>query len=353
MNQRSHRPDNSDHFFLPDLCQSKAVLFLVLVAALVAIVLELAASGLPSFDWQHFSLKTLYIQWVVLCSAALLCAARPALSRQPKPLAVGLSFTLVLLVALLCELLAQWLLWPLGSLGIAHWQVDGWQLMQHLLITAVLTGITLRYFYLSHQLQLGRQLELQARIEALQARIRPHFLFNSMNSIASLIAVDPDAAETAVEDLAALFRASLNDSSTEVPLHDEIDLCQRYLRIEQQRLGERLQVHWQLNNLPAALTVPALILQPLVENAVYHGIQHLPHGGAVTISGECREGQLWLTVSNPLADPSQAHSGQQMAQHNINQRLQALYGQAASLQITVTEQAYCAQLRLPCQETQA
>src|SRR5690606_15741716 len=127
--------------------------------------------------------------------------------------------------------------------------------------------------YLTQQLRLRQKAELEARIQALQSRIRPHFLFNSMNSIASLIGIDPQAAEAAVEDLSGLFRASLGQSSAEVSLDDEFELCRRYLRMEQLRLGERLRVRWDVDAVPTTLPIPALSLQPLLENAIYHGIQ--------------------------------------------------------------------------------
>jgi two-component system sensor histidine kinase AlgZ len=182
-------------------------------------------------------------------------------------------------------------------------------------------------------------------VQALQSRIRPHFLFNSMNSIASLIAIDPVAAETAVEDLAGLFRASLAQTSTEVSLADELDLCRRYLRIEQLRLGERLRVHWDVTALPADLPIPALSLQPLLENAIYHGIQMRADGGELSISGRYQAGEVRLRVCNPLADATApVRAGNRMALDNIGHRLRGLYGDGAGVEMQRRDREFCAEL---------
>jgi sensor histidine kinase YesM len=138
-----------------------------------------------------------------------------------------------------------------------------------------------------------------ARIEALHARIRPHFLFNSMNTIASLISYAPLEAEKAVEDLAALFRASLSQSDALVSWQQELDICRAYLRIEQQRLGRRLQVDWQLDNLPDNCQLPPLSVQPLIENGIYHGIENTLAGGTLLIRAQVNNGMLHIDVENP------------------------------------------------------
>lgn len=333
-----HNP-STDEFFIPDLCNVQSVLFLVLVAELLAIVLELAGSGVNAFSWQSFSLTSLFVQWVFLLSAALLCQLRPVLSDRPLAWAAPICYLAILAVVAVSSIVGQRLV---GSGGLEPRAVDYWDLLTHVLICAVLAGIVLRYFYLTQQLRLRQRAELQARIQALQSRIRPHFLFNSMNIIASLIAVDQDAAERAVEDLAGLFRASLAEAQTEVSLAEELELCRRYARLEQCRLGDRLQMNWQVDEALTQLPVPSLCLQPLVENAIYHGIQQLPAGGTVTIKADYQQGVLTLEVINPMiaagdeqpVSPARAgavSSGNQLAQANIAMRLQALYGSRASL----------------------
>ena len=335
-------------FFLPELCHGRAVLFLVLVAELIAIVLELAGSGLRHFSWYDFAFKSLFMQWAVLSSAALLCQLRPWLGKWRVAYAAGFSYGLILLVVMALDVIGQWL--RNGAIvGTGDWSIDFWQLLDHAMITAVLAGITLRYFYLTQALNLRQRAELQARIQALQSRIRPHFLFNSMNIIASLIAVDQDAAETAVEDLSALFRASLNEA-TEVPFEQELDLCRRYARIEQQRLGDRLTMDWQVEGIPAQLMIPSLSLQPLLENAIYHGVQHRPEGGRVRIEATISDRYFKVAVINPLTtSPRTTETGNHMAHDNIQHRLQALYGHSAGLHIEEREGEYRAIIQYPVQ----
>ncbi len=369
--QNSHNPKNDnapDSFFLPDLCSVHAVLFLVLVSELLAIVLELADSGVQQFSWTGFALTSLFVQWCFLVSAALLCQLRPRLSRLPLRIAASTCYLLIIAVVALTTIIGQWML--NGDISkllnssqspVPMWAIDLPALITNIIICAVLAGITLRYFYLMQQLQLQQRTELQARIQALQSRIRPHFLFNSMNIIASLIPVDQEAAETAVEDLASLFRASLAEVATQVSLAEELALCRRYTRIEQLRLGSRLTIDWQCDDVPQSLPIPSLCLQPLLENAIYHGIQQLPEGGTVSIKASYENGLFTLVVTNPVLLPElgqdQSRStkgfgaeGNQLALDNIKQRLQAMYGAKANLTTSLTQQQYCACIQYPVAE---
>lgn len=342
---RAAAPDVGS-FFLPDLCRVQPLFLLVLFGELLALLLTVAATGLQGFDWQRFAMISLFVQWTGLLAAAGLCQLRRRLSGRRQTTAAALCFGWLLLITALVGLTAQWLL---GDGLDGRWQFDGWLLLEQLLIAAVVGGIALRHFYLAQALQRRQRAELEARIEALQARIRPHFLFNTMNSIASLIAVDAEAAEAAVEDLAALFRASLAQPGAEVTLAEEVDLCRRYLQIEQLRLGSRLQVQWQLDALPDELPIPALSLQPLIENAVYHGVQVRPEGGLITVSGEWVNDEVRLRVCNPLPpsrrEDQHRHRGNRMALENIGDRLHALYGETAVLIAKEEGELFCAELR--------
>ena len=339
-------------FFIPDLCNVQAVFLLVLVGELLALVLSVAGAGLRKFSWQDFATVSLFVQWTVLLCAAGLCALRPRMAHWPRPCAAAISYVLVLSITAVVSICAQVLFGVFTNAG--EWRFDVWALLDNLLISAVLAGIALRYFYLAQELRQRQRAELEARIQALQSRIRPHFLFNSMNSIASLIGSDAKAAEMAVEDLATLFRATLSQVSTQVPLDEELELCRRYLRIEQLRLGARLRVDWQMDAVPGTLPIPSLSLQPLLENAIYHGIQALPEGGCIRVLGEYRDGQVAIEVSNPApaAQDQQilrprgegAQKGNQMALDNIARRLQALYGEGAGVSSELREGEYVARL---------
>ncbi len=323
-------PAVAAHFHLPDLCRITALLPLILVGELLAIALTIATRRPPAFDWIYFSLVSAEILWIVLIGALLLCRLRPLLPRLSAASGVALCFAVLLVTIALVATAGQWLLGYLKP----DWGSAAWVVLQHLAVGGIIAGLALRYFFLQQQAQL--QALMQARFQSLQSRIRPHFLFNSMNIIASLIGKDPDAAETVVLDLADLFRASLKEAGAEVTLAHELDLCRRYIGIEQLRMGERLKVDWQVGDTPLDdLRIPLLTLQPLLENAVYHGIHPLPAGGTVTVAVSYRDGQVRITVTNPVAPApgeTPGHRGNRMALENIRHRLVALYGPTAKVE---------------------
>lgn len=323
------RPAAAAAPFLPDMCSLQAVFLLVMLGELLAVALTLADTGLAAFDWENLGMRSVLTQWIVLLSAALLCPLRFRLARLSAWLAGALCYGLVLGVTLACSLLGLWV--PDG------WQPeDGMRLLGNLVLAAIFAGIVLRYLYVQQQWSNQQKAELRARVQALQARIQPHFLFNSMNSIASLIAAEPDKAERMVEDLSDLFRASLAEPAL-VPLASELALCRQYLAIEQMRLGDRLQVSWQgeaaVEQQELPCSVPSLLLQPLLENAIQHGIQSLPAGGRVDIAIRRANGRVNIQIINPLAgDPTGVgqRRGNRMALDNIRHRLQAHFGPAAT-----------------------
>ncbi|MDE1461428.1 sensor histidine kinase [Spartinivicinus poritis] len=336
-------------FFLPDLCTTRAVFMLVVLAELFVLILVLALPSSMGFDWNHLALTSFFVQWVVLVSAGCLCRIRPLILGAQLGHALAACYSVVLLVTLVFSLAAEWVIYPLD--WDSFWlQLDTWHISKNLLVALIITSLLLRYFYVQQQLRKQEQAELRSRLQALQARIHPHFLFNSMNSIASLIQVSPEKAEQAVEDLAALFRACLDEVAAKVTLADELEICKQYLRIEKHRLGERLQVNWNLEEVPDSLPIPPLTLQPLLENAVYHGIQPLAEGGTISIEGQYDNQQLTISIHNPVdaAYIAEPKSGNQMAIQNIAARLQALYGKQASLSVQQKEAGFVTQLSYPC-----
>lgn len=187
----------------------------------------------------------------------------------------------------------------------------------------------------------------EARLQALQARIRPHFLFNSLNAVLSLIRSQPQRAETALEDMAELFRVLMADNRDLVPLSQEVALCQQYLNIEKLRLDERLQCDWQVSEMPAAMMIPPLILQPLLENAVYHGIEPQSQGGVITIEIRASGKRLLLRISNPLPPQSERTGGNKMALKNIRERLRLHYDLEAQLLQYQADQRYVVEISIP------
>jgi len=332
---------------LPDLCSGTAVLFLSLIGVLLALCFVLFASGLATFDWIGLGRAAAFICWNMLASAAMLCALASWLRKLPLPAGASAALCVILAICLLSSLAERWLL---GSLiGGYPFAVDAGSLARNLLVGALLGMAALRYFHLQGELIERERAVLDARILALQARIRPHFLFNSMNIIASLIPEEPVQAERAVLDLSELFRASLREGPATVPVAEELDLCERYMRLEGWRLGKRLRFESRVEALPAGASLPPLCVQPLLENAVYHGIQTSQAGGVVRLLVSAAGGRLRVEVSNPLPPSDAATTGSGMALANIRSRLAAIYGDAAQLSVAPEGSVYKAVLSLPMQ----
>lgn len=333
-----------DDFFVPSLCTSEAVFTLVVMAELLVLVLVLAEPFAGSFDWSRLALTSLFVQWNVLLSAAMLCALRPRLALLSPRSAGLLCLLLVVLLTLACTLAAETL-----RLFVVLPESGEERYLRNGAISLIVSALVLRYFWLQSQWRLQRQAELLARIQSLQARIRPHFLFNSLNSIASLIAVDADKAEQAVLDLSDLFRASLAKPGTLVRWAEELDLCRRYLSIEQYRLGDRLQMRWDVAGIPDDLPIPQLTLQPLLENALIYGIQPRIEVGEVIVTGAWDGQLLRLEVSNPCAAQEVVEStGTHLALENIQARLQVLFGSEALISAQRHAGRYIATLSYPC-----
>jgi len=311
-------------------------------------MVTLVATYYDDFSLARLATTSLFVQWVGLTSAALVCQLRPRLNRLSSDSAAVAVVLLVVLDTLVFSIIANTVMgWVAGVLPVTS--LVNQETLVNGLIAAIISGLVMRYFYVQEQLRQKGQAELQSRIQALQSRIRPHFLFNSMNIISSLIAVDPDAAEQVVEDLSVLFRASLKSTGAEASLEDELELCRRYIHIEQLRMGERLSVEWDIQVNAAKIPIPLLTLQPLLENAIYHGIQPLAAGGLVTIRAVEVDGMLLLSVSNPKPSGDGHHKGNRMALENIRHRLEALYGDQVGVEARPQEKEYEIEIRYPLQ----
>jgi len=204
-----------------------------------------------------------------------------------------------------------------------------------------------RYLLIRGRWRAGVMAQAEARVQALQARIRPHFLFNSLNTIASLIPDQPESAEAATLDLADIFRGSMRRADQLIPLADELRLARQYLDMEQRRLGERLRVDWRLDELPPGAAVLPLILQPLLENAVGHGVQPRAEGGRISVYGRSEGDQVVVTIGNPVPPEGSQSSGHGMAIRNIRERLALAFGTRASLLTESDKEQFYAVLSLP------
>ncbi len=324
---------NDQSVFLPDLCTIRSVFVVILLAQLFSFILSINPNRSMSINWLQLSLVSLFIQWCALTSCALLCALRKTLGRFSDGFAGFLSYLIILSIIYIIS--------ELTYLALA---VPAWEYINHtrtsflthnLFIGALISGPVLRYFYIQHQWKLKVTAESKARFAALQARIHPHFLFNSLNTIASLTRTKPEQAEKAVENLSDLFRISLRDNEKPHTIKEECHLCQRYIEIETLRLGDRLSMQWDISTLPDDALLPPLTLQPLLENAIYHGIEPLAEGGCITVKGRLIKSnllqkQISISIHNPVAANKNQH-GNQMALDNISQRLQSFYNNKALL----------------------
>ena len=316
--------------FLPDFCAIRSVFAVVVTGELLAVLLSLAAvDKLPEFV-KTLSLISLMVQWIALTTTALLCLLKKTLLRLGNQLAGMTAFLLLLVMTALVCLLADW---TDRRLGLELFTADWSTLLRALGIAAIVGLVVLHYLYLQSLWQRHMEAENSARLQALHSRIRPHFLFNSMNTIASLTRSDPTLAERVVMDLADLFRVSLGDAARPSNLTRELDLARQYLSIEQVRLGDRLRVEWELEDLPKDAMMPPMILQPLLENAVYHGIEPADDGGKIVVTGCYRRRRVNLSIRNTMpSDGETSHrQGNQLAMENIRARLAGVFDMEASL----------------------
>ncbi len=348
-NQSTERKEADQRPLLPNLCGEQNVLTVMLIAELLAISLALAHSE-PMFPWlQRLFLYSLYVQWVALTSAVLLCLGRHQLARLSNVSCALTSCMLITAVTLVVGIVFRQLFFEIQPEWWGNVSAPSDFLLRGCLISAIFSALILRYMYVQQQWRLRIESETRARVQNLQARLRPHFLFNTMNTIAALVRTQPELAETLIEDLCELLRTSLRDRSQINTLQNELKLCHCYLRMETLRLGERLQVAWEMENLPENAYLPALSLQPLLENAIYHGIEQLPGGGLIQISGQRQNSTLEIRVCNPLPEGlGQAHgSGQRIALESIRARIESSYGSRGTLQIHDDGRQFQAVLRFP------
>jgi two-component system sensor histidine kinase AlgZ len=333
---------------LPNFCDVRTIFVLVLLTEVLAITFAMAAASNTEQFWDHLALSSLLMQWIALINAAILCSLRTRLHKLNDTHCLIITFCLMMSVSLLVSLLAD------RASSLLYLQIDnGFNalfLFRVMTISAVIYFLLLRYLYIQQQWRLNLAAQSRAEIQALQARIHPHFLFNSMNTIASLITISPATAETAIEDLSDLFRASLSEKNMH-DLKDEIELTKSYLAIESLRLGDRLQIEWDIDKTMLGTRIPSLCIQPLAENAIYHGIEPIEKGGKIQISALQIDNKLKLSITNPLPEKDRSSTvskkGNQMALDNIKQRLKLVYGKKGEFSINDTKDKYTVSLSIP------
>ena len=327
----------------PSFCQWRLLLAVVTVTQVSVLLLCVVNLGEISLAW--LGVTTLYAQALALVTAAGVCVSRAWLGRLSARGAWLGSWLVAIIVALAFSYSAGIVGTVLG-LGPGRENFNLF-VQQSVLVVALMSAPLFRYLFIRALWRAQLLAQSEARVQALQARIRPHFLFNSLNTIASLIPEDPVGAERAIEDLADLFRGSMRRADSPISLADELKLAEKYLQMEKRRLGERLRIDWQVSELPRGASILPLTLQPLLENAVSHGIQPLVDGGELRVYGRSEADNIVITVCNPLGPDGHISEGHGMALVNIRERLELAFGSAASLITHQDDKQFFAVLSLP------
>lgn len=322
-----------DQGFLPNFCQGPVILNIVIIAEMLAFVVTLVTRRISLNLLEDLALISLFVQWIALASIAALCYARQYLNRLPNMRAFIVAYVLLLGITVVVSEAAIWLLWLAGKIGTPTPEWRTYFHIQNLSVSAIVNALALRYVLGKHELKQRTLSETRARLQALQSRIRPHFVFNSLNIIASLTRSAPARAEAAIEDMADLFRMMLSEDENQVPVKKEIDVAKKYLALESLRLDARLNVVWDVGTFPRKTVIPVLTLQPLLENAIRHGIEALPAGGTVSVKLWEENDKIHIRVVNPYP-PTKAKSTStphNRSLENMRSRLYSHYGDAATL----------------------
>ena len=327
----------------PSFCRWRLLLAVMAVTQVSVLLIGIGSAGKFSLVW--LGIISLYAQALALATAVGVCISRAWLGRLSARGAWLGSWFVAIVVALAFSYSAGIVGTVLGS-GPGR-EGFGMFVLQSVVAVALVSVALFRYLFIRTQWRAQLLAQSEARVQALQARIRPHFLFNSLNTIASLIPEEPVSAERATEDLADLFRGSMRRADSLISLSEELDLARKYLHMEQRRLGERLSVDWQVSELPKGASVLPLTLQPLLENAVAHGIQPRIDGGEVRVYGRSEKDNIVVTICNPVGPDDYKSQGHGMALANIRERLELAFGPAASLITHQDDEQFFAVLSLP------
>ncbi len=335
--------------FLPDFCSIKMVFSVVIIGVLLALILTLVPLRMDQQLWSDFALISLFIQWNGLMCSSVLCVLRPFFKKYSNQfVAVSSYLVLLIMITFLSEvtfyIIEAYYLTNIIS-SASHWEF----LIHNLLIGGIISALALHYFYIQHQWRMKVQAESYTKLQLLQARIRPHFLFNSMNTIASLTRSKPEMAERITEDLAELFRMLFREDHEMISWSRELTLSEHYIDIEKQRLDERLSIRWDVSQIPADAMVPALILQPLLENAIFHGIEPEIKGGSIVVMGDFDKKQIRITIQNSNSKNLVHRQGNKIALANIEERLKVHFQGKASIACEDKNDEYFAIVTMPYQ----
>ncbi|MBA2690518.1 MAG: histidine kinase [Burkholderiales bacterium] len=320
---------------LPNFCNLGSLLRSLLIVNAIGLIVALARAQDIKALWPEFLAVAAFLEPGLLLTVVLLCGARRLVAQLSYRAGLAAVLLIVLVIVTLIYKAGESMLG--GELGYS---------LLHVWILALLIAGTLLFYFDLRARALSPALA-EARLQALQARIRPHFLFNSLNAVLSLIRSQPKRAEQALQDMAELFRVLMADNRQLITLQREVELCRQYLDIEQLRLGERLQVVWHVDKMPNDALIPPLVLQPLLENAVYHGVEPSNLTGEITINIYTHRRQVVIVLRNPYHAETSHHSGNKMAMSNIRERLSLHFDAEANLKSQILVDAYQVTITLP------
>ena len=326
---------------VPDCCNVGVGLRAIVMVNAAALVVAIAQAPSAASVWPALLSIVLVLEPTLLASIAALCAARKWVNGlgQRWQWVIGIGIPVVLAGLIAGALSGFALDEDVSSAGRAWW------IGSRMLVTGAVAAALLEVFRLRARAYAPSFSE--ARLQALQARIRPHFLFNSLNTVLGLIRSDPRRAEHTLENLADLFRVFMRDARELVPLDDEVITCKEYLAIEQLRLSNRLRVAWEIDEMPGDALIPSLLLQPLLENAVHHGIEPRTEEGTLHIRISRPGERVRVEIDNPLSATPATRPGNQMALSNVRERLMLLYDMEADLKSGPQGDRYRLHLEFP------
>jgi two-component system, LytTR family, sensor histidine kinase AlgZ len=327
---------------IPYLCRSRFIVRVMVLAQAIAVVLAFSP-GMLTDPWLRLGLISLFVHWVALLTTVCFCLLRRRLNVLPPVLILLICILVFEVATIFVSITAHWLLtaqhlnMPQGLLGFV---------LANMMISLIVAVLATLFFIIHTERNQQIRAQSQAELTALQARIEPHFLFNCLNTVAELTQVDPNAAEQALINLSSLFRAALNAGQI-VSLAEELKLSKQYLSLEQWRLGGRLNVSWELPDCMPEVLLPALTIQPLLENAVRYGVEPSSESGELQIVVLESRQAVSIIITNPIGQSVVSTGGNGIALSNIRQRLQLHYGSQAQLHTSNSGLRFRIKLVLP------
>ncbi len=338
---------NLDNGFLPNFCVGGSIVNVVVLAEMIALAITVLTDRISANIYQDFILISLFVQWVALTSIAVLCVLRRLLNRLPPWRAIFMAYLILLCITWVVSELAIWILaWT----GLITTPRPSWYLyfhVQNIVVSGVVNALALRYFLARDQLREKTLAAAAAHAEVQKHRVRRHFLFNSMNSIASLTQRSPTKAEEAIEDMSDLFRLMLDESKGLIAVHKEIALAKKYVKMEKLRFQRRLKVSWSVGEIPRFALTPTLLLQQLLEDAIHGGIEASLTGGEIHVKVSVQGDKIEYALDSPWSAEEQHHRNPSELIEHIRACLQEEYQENAEIRVNKSGERQSVVVRHP------